>query len=81
MKTNFTQKAILSNDAALIILLYKKGNNSIFLFKLKIKKTPLWHYTLFLLKKPISYVNFSCQMFHSLLNFPKKRKNFVIDLV
>lgn len=38
MKTNFTQKAILLNDAALIILLYKKGNNSIFLFKLKIKK-------------------------------------------
>lgn len=38
MKTNFTQKAILLNDAALIILLYKKGNNPIFLFKLKIKK-------------------------------------------
>lgn len=38
MKTNFTQKAILLNDAALIILLYKKGNSSIFLFKLKIKK-------------------------------------------
>lgn len=39
-------------------------------------KTPLWHYTLFLLKKPISYVHFSCEMFHSLLNFPKKEKEF-----
>lgn len=38
MKTNFTQKAILSNDAALIIFLYKKGKTQFFYFKLKIKK-------------------------------------------
>lgn len=41
-------------------------------------KTPLWHYTLFLLKKPISYVYFSCQMFHSLLNFPIKRERILL---